>query len=90
MAKRQRGQTLVINDIICSGLMEQDGEEEAEMHNDKPIFWMRHACGHPLECVSTGLPLPLPLARMHNQLKLVPRNKRKLKRDVPYFRLQRG
>lgn len=38
VAKRQRGQTLVINDIICNGLMEQDGEEEAQMHNDKPIF----------------------------------------------------
>lgn len=32
------GQTLVINGIICNGLMEQDGEEEAQMHNIEPVF----------------------------------------------------
>lgn len=89
MAKRGGGgDSGMINDIICNGHMEHDGEEEAQMHNDNPILWMRHACGQPLKCVSTGLLLPLPLARMHNQLRFVPRNKRKLKRDVPYFRLR--
>lgn len=54
--------SVMINDIICNGLMEHDGEEEAQMHNDNPILWMRHTCGQPLKCVSTGLLLPLPLA----------------------------
>lgn len=42
-------QTLLINDIICNGLVEQDREEEAQMHNDEPVFWMRHTCGRPLK-----------------------------------------
>lgn len=39
MWQRDGGQTLVINDIICNGLMEKDGgEEEAGPHRGKPTI----------------------------------------------------
>lgn len=38
MWRRDGGQTPVINDIICNGLMEQDGEEEAKNARRSPIL----------------------------------------------------